>query len=46
MRWLQYEGRSDSKAFLSSSMVSEIRELLSKLAFLRLFVTYLFLTHE
>ncbi len=39
MTWLQYEGRSDSRAFLSSSMVCEMKELLNKLAFSRSFVT-------
>ncbi len=27
IRWLQYEGRSGSRAFLSSSMVCEMKEL-------------------
>ncbi len=39
MRWLQYEGRSGSQAGLSLSMVCEMKELLSKLAFSRSFVT-------
>ncbi len=40
MRWLQYEGRSGSRAFLSSSMVCEMKEeLLRKLSFSRSFVT-------
>jgi len=39
MRWLQYGGRLGSEAFFSSSMVCETKELLSKLAFSRSFVT-------
>ncbi len=39
MRWLQYEGRSGSRVFLSSSIVCEMKELLSKLFFSRSFVT-------
>ncbi len=39
MRWLQYEGRWGSRVFLSSSMVCEMKELLSKLDFARSFVT-------
>jgi hypothetical protein len=39
MRWLQYGGRLGSEAFFSLSMVWETKELLSKLAFSRSFVT-------
>ncbi len=39
MRWLQYEGRSGSRAFLLSSIVCEMKELLSKFAFSRSFAT-------